>query len=284
MKSKAEIMNRLFAYSPNLKQSWILAIIVSLGGGAVSFAAIVTIGIVLGKPIGAEQDWFTWLIGISTEGYISLFSYLMGAVFVIWVVCRLGKDSNYTPVPHPRQSPLLWLLLAPFALSIIVLAELHSTWIPMPETMKSLAESIKNNPLPNFLMIVVIAPVFEEWLYRGIILKGLLTHYSPLKAIMWSAVIFGIVHLNLWQGISAFCGTIAVGWIYWQTRSLWHCIFIHAVNNIFSFLGALFNSGEAITFADFAGGYYIYPVALFICVFTVVGIKKVIVIADTQNC
>jgi hypothetical protein len=47
--------------------------------------------------------------------------------------------------------------LAPFALSIIVLAELHSTWIPIPETMKSLAESIKNNTLPKFLMIVVMA-------------------------------------------------------------------------------------------------------------------------------
>jgi membrane protease YdiL (CAAX protease family) len=40
----------------------------------------------------------------------------------------------------------------------------------------------------SFAVIALAAPLFEEWLCRGIVLKGLLKQRSPLKAIIISSI------------------------------------------------------------------------------------------------
>lgn len=88
-----------------------------------------------------------------------------------------------------------------------------------------------------FLMICVLAPIFEEVLFRGVILKGMLNHkVNPIIAIIISALIFGIAHMNPWQFIGA--GTLGAifGFVYYRTKSLFLPILLHALNNILSFV------------------------------------------------
>ena len=56
-----------------------------------------------------------------------------------------------------------------------------------------------------YFQIIIVAPIFEELLFRGIILNGLLNKYknNSKKAIIYSAIAFGVVHLNIPQGINA---------------------------------------------------------------------------------
>jgi membrane protease YdiL (CAAX protease family) len=80
--------------------------------------------------------------------------------------------------------------------------------------------------------VVIFAPLFEEWLCRKVALGGLLRKgFSPAAAIFWSALMFGVIHMNPWQAIPGFLMGLLFGWIYWRTRSLWSVIFMHAVNN-----------------------------------------------------
>lgn len=82
-----------------------------------------------------------------------------------------------------------------------------------------------------FISTCIMAPIFEEILYRGILLNGLLKKYNYKKAIIFSALIFGIAHMNLPQGINAFfLGTI-MGLAYYYTRSIYICMIMHFVNN-----------------------------------------------------
>ena len=56
-----------------------------------------------------------------------------------------------------------------------------------------------NTPLRAFsvpLTFVVIAPVTEELLFRGLILRGLRTRYGPTRAILASAILFAAFHLD----------------------------------------------------------------------------------------
>jgi hypothetical protein len=85
-------------------------------------------------------------------------------------------------------------------------------------------------------MVAIAAPLCEEWLCRGVIAKGLLRHSTPAKAILWSAFIFALIHGNPWQAVPAFVIGLLLGYVYWKTRSLLPCIFIHFVNNGLSFL------------------------------------------------
>ena len=105
----------------------------------------------------------------------------------------------------------------------------------MPEYMLEIFEKILNNSIWAFITTVVAAPILEEYLLRGVIERGLLKHTTPLQAILWSSFFFAVIHLNPWQAIGAFTAGLFLGWIYWKTRSLTACIFIHAVG-IFDFL------------------------------------------------
>ena len=89
-----------------------------------------------------------------------------------------------------------------------------------------------------YFQTIIVAPIFEELLFRGIILNGLLNKYknNSKKAIIYSAIIFGMVHLNIPQGINAFIAGIILGFIYYYTKSMKLSIFAHFVNNLITFV------------------------------------------------
>jgi len=81
----------------------------------------------------------------------------------------------------------------------------------------------------------VLGPVMEEFVFRGIILRGLLKSYSNKIAILLSALIFAILHLNLVQGMVAFLMGLLLGYIYIKTHSIYLCMLTHIINNTFFF-------------------------------------------------
>ena len=48
----------------------------------------------------------------------------------------------------------------------------------------------------GILAIAIVGPVLEELLFRGAITKALLQQYSPAKAILIAAFLFGVFHIN----------------------------------------------------------------------------------------
>lgn len=73
-----------------------------------------------------------------------------------------------------------------------------------------------------------------------------------------SSILFGIVHLNPWQFISAFIIGLFSGWVYYKTRNLTLSILIHFVNNLFAF-GAMYFDTETITdksLPELYGGFF----------------------------
>jgi len=86
-------------------------------------------------------------------------------------------------------------------------------------------------PLGSILALVVVAPMTEEFLFRGLILRGLLSHYGVRKAIFASAILFGLFHLNPWQLVQTTAIGILFAWWFIKTGSLVPCIFGHALNN-----------------------------------------------------
>lgn len=71
---------------------------------------------------------------------------------------------------------------------------------------------------------VLLAPVLEEIVFRGIMLDGFPKRYSPTKATLWSALFFGLIHLNPVQSVGAFMLGISLGWLHYL-RGLYGCVF-----------------------------------------------------------
>ena len=105
--------------------------------------------------------------------------------------------------------------------------------------------TMMNGPLwSTFLLAAIFAPIFEEWLCRGMVLRGLLTRMKPGWAIVVSALFFAIIHMNPWQALNAFIIGVVMGYIYYKTGSLWLTMLIHFVNNGTSVIVTQFSSLE----------------------------------------
>jgi len=105
-------------------------------------------------------------------------------------------------------------------------------------------------PENTFMLILsnALFPGFsEELFYRGIIARRFFRSYSLRKAILLSAMLFGLMHLNPWQAVNAFFAGIFLGWVYWRYKSIWLCMFFHAYYNTLVMLMPLpYNANEGI--------------------------------------
>lgn len=82
-----------------------------------------------------------------------------------------------------------------------------------------------------FMRVAIIAPVVEELIFRGLILQGLRKNYRAFTAIIISALLFSLFHLNPWQMPATFILGFILGWIMLRTHNILLAIIGHSLNN-----------------------------------------------------
>ncbi len=113
---------------------------------------------------------------------------------------------------------------------------LPSVWLQdllpeLPDAMGDTFKMIMHNPF-GYLMICLFAPLVEELVFRGAILKSLLKVFkNHWVAILISAVFFAVVHFNPAQMPHAFLIALLLGWMYYRSGSILPGIALHWVNN-----------------------------------------------------
>ena len=149
-----------------------------------------------------------------------------------------------------RKGWSMALIVSAMAVAGAFVIEPISMLLPeMSDAMKAAMEMMLNGPIWIVLISVsVFAPFFEEWLCRGIILRGLLKKVKPAWAIVISAAIFGLIHGNLWQAIPAFIIGVILGYVYYKTGSLKLTMLMHCVNNTLSVIVSRIPAFEDVEF------------------------------------
>ena len=149
-----------------------------------------------------------------------------------------------------RNGLCMALIVSAMAVAGAFVIEPASMLLPeMSEAMKAAMEMMLNGPIWIVLISVsIFAPFFEEWLCRGIILRGLLKKVKPGWAIVISALIFGLIHGNLWQAIPAFIIGVILGYVYYKTGSLKLTMLMHCVNNTLSVIVSRIPAFEDVEF------------------------------------
>ena len=110
--------------------------------------------------------------------------------------------------------------------------------VTMSEATKLMFESIMREPW-GYVALGLMAPIAEELVFRGAIqrvLQEALGKRNRWIAIVVPALIFGIIHFNLVQGIHAFVIGLLLGWIYSSTGSILPGFVLHWVNNTVAYL------------------------------------------------
>lgn len=214
---------------PNVAQSFGIVGIVILG-----MILLSPVNFFLSKVIGKEASMLIY--------------YLLSIVFPFWIVYSIRKSKtnfgsfNYA-IENKRIIP--FIIIGTIALFLGVISPIVSL-IPMPDVIKRiLLDSVNETGIFTFLLMVIVAPVLEELIFRGLILDGLLKNYSPIKSILIASLLFGLVHLNPWQFITGFILGIFSGWVYYRTGSISFSIIIHATANLCGYLMRLIVNGNS---------------------------------------
>lgn len=194
--------------------------------------------------------------------------YLMLLNAVMWVgailgfdllICRpqTGKNLNFN---FSTKNVSTYFFIFPLMLGMMFIAEFITGKIPvkgpffgpMYEWFSKMMEQMTNDFSVMFIMAVVMAPIFEEIVFRGILQKGLINKgWEPTKAIWVSAIVFGVVHGNPWQFVGAVLLGYVLGLVYHRTKSLLMPILLHAFNNGVSTILLFYGNTES--FSDFFG-------------------------------
>lgn len=125
---------------------------------------------------------------------------------------------------------LTWCAVAAFG------AIIPSLWFQehMPE-LPNIAEDSFDMIMKDrlgYLSIGLLAPLAEELVFRGAILRSLLQWTSrPWIAIALSALFFAAAHMNPAQLPHAFLIGLLLGWLYYRTNSIIPGMVYHWVNN-----------------------------------------------------
>ena len=200
-----------------------------------------------------------------TLGVANLFAF--GIVIVIAVATRRTGIGFRDVCPlSPVSVGTLVLIAVLFLGTVVLLSDIDNltrSVFPPPAALVEAFESIMNtgeHPLSSFFLLVVVAPVTEEVLFRGLILRGFLANYSKRGAILLSALLFALMHTNPWQFIPAFVAGVLLAWLLIETGSLVPCLFAHAVANGAGYVAGLLpveiagfteGMGDAVQFQPF---------------------------------
>jgi membrane protease YdiL (CAAX protease family) len=169
---------------------------------------------------------------------------LIGCINIIACGAAIALGLRLNRLPFRRAFPLGgfdWRQVGAVAISVLGAAVLLSeadnlfrAFLPPPKWLLALFKDLfyaQGQLLSRVFLLVIVAPLTEEFLFRGIILRGLLSRYRPDAAVTLTAVLFAALHANPWQFLSAFFLGSVFGWFYLRTGSIMLCVLGHALAN-----------------------------------------------------
>ena len=185
-------------------------------------------GASLAKPLGFS--------GVSTALFqllIGLGAIVLTLVFLLKVTRLKTKDLRIM-LPAP-WSPAFCL---PVFLGVANLANLAGALINRLTGSPATSEMLPSGGpelLMQFLALCVMPAIAEELLFRGAF-QGLVRPCGSAAAIFAPALLFGVLHLDLAQGLTAFACGVFLGWLAERSGSILPGMLLHLVNNVLAFL------------------------------------------------
>ena len=108
---------------------------------------------------------------------------------------------------------------------------MSSAGVTIPEADFSIKSPSKAAVILEMAYIVIVAPLVEEIVYRGMIL-GALSKYGEIPAIVFSALCFGLMHGNIPQATAAFATGLAYASLAASSHSIMPSLAVHSLNNL----------------------------------------------------
>jgi len=209
-------------------------------------------------------------------GMVIPYTISLGAFYLI--VRNMETASPRCPEIKPGPLRLGKLFLIQCGLTIPVMIPVNMIYKMSGREMPGMTpEQILAHPVFYVILLLVFAPVMEEFLFRKLILDRL-TVLGTTPAIIVSAAFFGLPHLFS-QGPAQMLYTFVLGlmlaYVALTSRKLWPCILLHSLSNVYgAFIPTLWPKDDLPSLALYAL-IYIMIMPLTAVILTVLSRKEI---------
>ncbi len=198
----------------------------------------------LGTSLESRPQWQVWLVknGVMCASYVLTILIILVGVSQAFVRKLKGFGLGLRTIGRDFvRAVVILFCIWPVVLAMIVGTTYVGKTFVGPEyeieqhqELKVLTEHPQLvSKLMVVLLAIVMAPLVEEMLFRGILQSVIRSYVDlPWLAIALSSLMFAIVHMNNpehWPAL--FVLAMAMGYAYEKSGSLWQSIFIHALFN-----------------------------------------------------
>ena len=173
---------------------------------------------------------------------------------------RLRSCRRYLPWLTLATAMKLLLMLATLALHEHLAARRMLPRLPDDEDFVSaefLAQPL--GPVALFLAIAVLAPLIEEFAFRGRVQHTLEHAFGVGPAVATSAAAFSVLHGRI-DAVHHLAFGIFAGWVVWRTGSIWSAVYMHALNNAAAQLLMHLTGNSAVTWKGQSAGLWPYVI------------------------
>ncbi|KMN69032.1 CAAX protease [Bacillus cereus] len=168
----------------------------------------------------------------------------------------VNKNETFNLV----QVLYITVMLCMFSYGYLILYMYSFAWITPDFIMNALQEPIVDSTggyVYQVIMVVFIAPIIGEFVFRGFLLQRFATKWGTSIAIIVVAILFALLHVDF---LGAAIFSIVLSIVYIRTKSLLMPIAIHMLNNAFVMGASFLISREKImSFADFSNYTTFFP-------------------------
>ncbi|MBR3040854.1 MAG: CPBP family intramembrane metalloprotease [Lachnospiraceae bacterium] len=192
--------------------------------------------------------------GLWGTAIIQLLILLMPVLYAFYLRSDL-KELFSLKLPKFREfvgSIVIWI--GGLLLNQVLLSLLMRLFPQMNETSQSLFDTISGVGFPTALIVVGICPaIAEEAAFRGMLFGTLQKRTKLIIAILVSAVLFGLYHMNFLQFFAGLFMGIIMAYMVYKSKSIVTSVVFHMLNNSFSVVGTYYpNIIESIPFVGSA--------------------------------
>ena len=195
------------------------------------FLLVVLLAMVASAPL------FIMLGGVATTSQTHISYAVICAAFLLIVGAINWKRKVDIFGYYTRRLDSLWL-----AILIVVLIQLCIT-IPFSVVL-DVHNAKDDNLWITAIGAILLAPIFEESIFRGVFLRGLLTRYPETVSIVITAIVFALIHVRLPQMVPGLMLGLLFGVVFARTHSLIYTMLLHSVANAIIIVSGLLPIAE----------------------------------------
>lgn len=179
--------------------------------------------------------------------------------FVIAVFgCKTGLKGIFPLRPRLTKNPVGYTFFV-FGICLLLnlVLQLLFPWYREVFSSESYHYESSTDIILYFIMSAILPAIFEEFAFRGVCISALRPMGTKF-AVITSAVLFGLCHVDPLQSVFAFLFGLLIGGAYVATGSIWPGVLLHLFNNSFAVFAEYGNEVILVMCGYFIIGSIIY--------------------------